>query len=146
MRETYVIIPCGGEKATEATEARNLYTSSTFRMALEAAEASADEVTVLVLSAKHGLITLDTVVAPYDTKMGQPGSVTADEVAAQAQAHGIVWGAADVYAFLPSAYFKVLDEALRSDDVYAADVYEVNSGIGDQRGICASVRRSAIAA
>lgn len=141
-RPVFVVIPCGGEKLDTPARARDLYTSSMFRLALAAAENSVPEgteATVLVLSAQHGLITLDTWIAPYDVKMGDPGSVTADEVAEQAQALGITYGA-DVYSLCPSRYFTVLDEALRHDDVYAADVYEADAGIGYQRHTCTVVR------
>lgn len=134
MSSTYIIIPCGGAKAPEASPARDLYTGSSFRLALTAAEVEAAEcgAEILILSAKHGLISPDQIIAPYDVKMGDTGSISADAVATQAEAAGIVWGC-DVYAFLPAAYFRVLDEALRTHDVYAADVYEADAGIGYQR-------------
>lgn len=146
---TWVIIPCGAEKAAEASPARSLYTGGMFRLALQAAEALAAEegAEVLVLSALHGLVTLDQVLAPYDCKMGDPGSVTPERLAEQAQALGMTWdNGADVYAMLPGAYFRALDAALRTDDVYAADVYEADAGIGYQRGTAANVRRSYTAA
>ncbi len=135
QRRTVAVIPCGTEKADGPCEARDLYTSSGFRLALDAALNIAHHRDVFVLSALHGLVPLDTVLAPYELRMGQPGCVTAETVAAQAEAHGIAWGD-DVYALLPRDYFRTLDAALRTLDVYAADVYEVNAGIGDQRHIC----------
>lgn len=137
---TWMIVPCGSEKADSPRPAAQLYTGSTFRMALAAAQAEATgtDGRVLILSALHGLIDPTDVVAPYDTKMGDPGSVSVELLAAQAAAHGITWGA-DVYAFLPNAYFAKLDAALRTDDVYAAQVYEGTAGIGDQRHVCAVV-------
>jgi hypothetical protein len=56
-------------------------------------------------------------------------------------AYGIEWGT-DVYAMLPKAYFRVIDEAFRTDDVYAQDVYEADAGIGYQRGTCSTVVRT----
>lgn len=143
-RPTFVIIPCGADKAAQPMPAAQLYTGSMFRLALQAAAEAADNATILILSALHGLVTLDQVLAPYDCKMGDPGSVTAERVAEQAQALGITWEArADVYALLPKAYFKVLDQALRADDVFAADIYEADPGIGYQRGTCACIKRAA---
>ena len=141
VRPTFIVIPCGAEKATEATAARDLYTGSMFRLALAAATAEADAVngTVLILSALHGLVGLDDTVAPYDVRMGDAGSVEAKTIARQAEGRGISWGA-DVYAFLPRAYFSKLDEALRDLDVYPADVYEADAGIGFQRHTCSVVR------
>jgi hypothetical protein len=142
-RPTYYVVPCGGHKLDRPAPARDLYTSSSFRLALAAAETDAEFSggTVLVLSALHGLVALDTVLAPYDTKMGDTGSVTPATVTAQALALGIDWGA-DVYAFLPARYFDVLDEALRDLYVYPADVYEATAGIGEHRHVCAVVRDS----
>jgi hypothetical protein len=97
---------------------------------------------VLILSAAHGLVDPTTVLAPYDTKMGQRGAITPTAIAHTAQLHGIDYGT-EVYAFLPRRYFEALHVALAELDVYPADVYEAATrGIGDQRGTVASVRRS----
>jgi hypothetical protein len=93
---------------------------------------------VLILSALRGLVELDAVIEPYDLRMGAPGSVTAEQLAGQAQALGIDWGS-DVYAFLPRAYLARLDEALRTLDVYVQDVYEACGGIGEQRRVLSIV-------
>lgn len=150
-RPIYLIIPCGADKSDHAAPARDLYTGGMFRMSLAAAESEAADTgaTVLILSALHGLITLDTVLAPYNVKMGDAGSVTAEQVAEQADALGMLVEnemgdrRADVYAFLPNAYFKVLDSALKPEGVYAAQVYEACGGIGEQRGVCRVVRDAA---
>lgn len=135
------IIPCGQDKLDAPAPAADLYCGDMFRMSIAAARsiAEGDDAQVLVLSALHGLVQLDQVIAPYDLRMGAPGSVTAETVAAQALALGIDWGA-DVYALLPSAYFEVLDAALRTLDVYPADVFEADAGIGFQRRTCRFVR------
>lgn len=82
---------------------------------------------------------------PYDMRMGETGSVTVEQLAAQAEALGITWGEeqwngevldrSEVYAFLPRAYFEVLHAALRTLDVYPTPVYEACGGIGDQRRV-----------
>lgn len=141
--KTWIIIPCGAEKLDAPAPAEQLYSSSSFRMALAAAKAQAEEEggEVLILSALHGLVQLDQVIAPYDVRMGDAGSVGPELIAAQARALGIVWEARpDVYAFLPRSYFAVLDEALRADDIFAAPVYEATRGIGDHRGVCRLAR------
>lgn len=147
-RPTFLVIPCGAAKADAPAAARDLYLSGHFRLVLSAAlaEAEACDGTVLVLSAEHGLVTLDQVVAPYDAKMGDPGAIDRrpggiEELAAQAAALGITWEArADVYALLPARYFAALAAALRLDDVFAADVYEDLVGIGEQRHVAVVVR------
>lgn len=48
--------------------ARDLYTGALFRKSVTFAEATCDQ--WLVLSAEHALLHPDTVVAPYDTRLG----------------------------------------------------------------------------
>jgi hypothetical protein len=142
-RRTVAIIPCGAAKLDRSAPARDLYTGSQFRMALAAAAEIDDEVQVLVLSAKYGLITLDTILDPYDVKMGDAGSVDPCDLILQASALELNAGEVDVYALLPKAYFETLDEALRFRGVYAADVYEADAGIGYQRGTLSTIVRTA---
>lgn len=144
---TYVI-PCGGRKLDRRAPARELYVGSLFRHTLDNAERSARLDTevlgrparVLILSAKHGLITPDTVLDPYDLRMDEPGSVTAATLAVQAAALGIGWGS-EVYALLPRPYLARLDEALHTLDVWVQDVYETCGGNGDQRHVNAVIGR-----
>lgn len=142
-RPMVCVVPCGSEKLDHPAMARDLYTSTMFRLAWDAAmaevEAYEGQARILILSALHGLIDPATIVDPYDVKMGDPGSVSPETVTGQAIALGVEWGD-DVYGFLPSAYQSVLDEALRVLDIYPQQVYEATSGIGDQRHVCAVVR------
>jgi hypothetical protein len=146
----YFIIPCGAAKTDEANAARDLYTGSAFRMALTAAieEAAATErdlgqaSKVMILSALHGLVDLDTVLDPYDVKMGDEGSVEAWVLAEQAAYLGFEYGDT-VVAMLPKAYREVLAKALDALDITVMDVYEASPGIGYQRGTAASITRSA---
>lgn len=141
--ETWAIVPCGADKVEGViVPAVELYTSSTFRSAVAAARTIAAEGRILILSAKHGLIALDALVEAYDVRMGDEGSVEADTLAEQAEAHGIEWGD-DVYGLLPRAYFDRLDTALRQLDVYAAPVYEGTAGIGEQRSVTRILREAA---
>lgn len=148
---TYVI-PCGAGKIDVPAPARDLYTGSMFRHTLENALRAVDldaaaglgDGRVLILSAKYGLVDLDTVLEPYDLRMGDKGSVTAETLTAQALALGIDWGA-DVYALLPRPYLARLDEALRELDVYVQDVYEVSGGILGQKRINVHVGRADVA-
>ncbi|GHB91656.1 hypothetical protein GCM10010306_103590 [Streptomyces umbrinus] len=59
--------------------------------------------TVLVLSALYGLVPLDRVLAPYELRMGQPGSVTGDQLRAQARELGVE-RATEVVVLAGSAY------------------------------------------
>lgn len=61
------LVGCGKKKLDRAAPARELYTGPLFRAALRYAEAMCDR--VFVLSAKHGLLDIDTVVEPYDLRL-----------------------------------------------------------------------------
>jgi len=88
---TIIVIPCAAAKSATPAPARSLYTSFNFAHTLGAAELEAIDTervcgtstTVMILSAEHGLVELDQVLAPYDTKMGQAGCVTPATIAAQ---------------------------------------------------------------
>lgn len=144
MCRDFLVVPCGGEKLSRAAPARDLYVGQMFRNTLGAAlaEAEGTDAEILVLSALHGLVRLDQVLEPYDVRMGDAGSVTAERLRAQAEALGIDW-TATVYGLLPSAYLDALDAALRPSDVYVQDVYETCRGIGEQRGVNRHVREIA---
>lgn len=141
---TVIVIPCSGAKLDSPAAARDLYTGTMFRHQLAAAtdEAAAVNGTVMILSALHGLVGLDDMIAPYNTKMTDTDHVTASTVAQQATDLGITWGT-EVFSMLPNAYRVVLHEALTSLDVYPQDIYEASPGIGYQRGTCSSILRAA---
>lgn len=63
----FALLACSAGKLDRPAPARELYTGQLFRLSLQVAEALAD--TVLVLSAKHGVVTLDQVLAPYDLSL-----------------------------------------------------------------------------
>lgn len=141
---TTYVIPCGAAKVVEPAPARYLYIGRMFRHTLTAVErlVALDEAEgngparVLILSARHGLVDLDRVLAPYDMRMRDAGAVTAEALTAQATALGIV---DRVYAFVPRAYLARLDAALQPLGVAVQDVYEGCRGIGDQRAVNARV-------
>lgn len=62
--KTVVLIGCSGPKLDRAAPARDLYTSALFKKCVAYAEALGAE--WAVLSAKHGLVQPDQVLAPYD--------------------------------------------------------------------------------
>jgi hypothetical protein len=142
-----LVIPCSGAKASKPEQARALYTGDMFRHTLRAALAAArwcDDhgvpARVLILSAKHGLISLARETSPYDLKMGDPGSVTPDTLAGQARQLGITPGHL-VCAFLPRLYLARLEEALRDGGAAVRDMYKGTRGIGEQRHVNAEVTR-----
>ncbi len=62
------LIACASQKQAHEAKARDLYTSTLFRLNLEYAVARGAE-PIYILSAKYGLLALDTVVAPYDVTL-----------------------------------------------------------------------------
>lgn len=135
-QEPVVIIACTRDKADEPASAAELYQGATFGLNLRAALAETDGDTsrVLILSARHGLVSLDTVLAPYDTTMGDADAVAVPVVRAQAEAHGLA-DHREVYAMVPQAYYAVLAEALEEIGTYPAPVFEGARGVGDQRHV-----------
>lgn len=61
------LVGCSGPKLKHAAPARQLYTSQLFRATLAFAEARHN--VVYIISAKHELVALDQVIAPYDKTM-----------------------------------------------------------------------------
>lgn len=62
------LVGCAAMKLGEPAPARNLYRSQLFRKAAAYAEATCAH--WYVLSAKHGLVAPNTVLAPYDVQLG----------------------------------------------------------------------------
>lgn len=60
-------IGCSAQKLDRHAPARELYTGALFKLALQYAELVADR--VYVLSAEHGVVSLDRELAPYDARL-----------------------------------------------------------------------------
>ncbi|MFK0121614.1 DUF6884 domain-containing protein [Streptomyces sp. NPDC090994] len=129
-----IVIPCSGRKLDHPAEAGKIYTGSLHTHARRTADAlTAHGGTVLVLSARHGLLPLDRVIEPYDHTWADPGSVTAAELRAQAAALGLT--GADVVLLTPGAYTS------RALDVWPhARTPLAHLGIGAQRGRLTALR------
>ncbi|WP_405508818.1 hypothetical protein OG323_22640 [Streptomyces cyaneofuscatus] len=85
-----VVIPCGAAKLDREAPAAELYTGSYHRACARAAAAlTVDGGTILILSALHGLVPLDRVLAPYNLRMGAPGSIAPDALREQARELGL---------------------------------------------------------
>jgi hypothetical protein len=68
------LVGCASQKLQRPAPARELYVSQLFRKASAYAEATCDR--WYILSAKHGLVHPDTVLEPYDVRLGtnHPGT------------------------------------------------------------------------
>ncbi|MGW1674594.1 DUF6884 domain-containing protein [Streptomyces sp. NPDC002324] len=101
-----VVIPCSGRKLDRSAPAGEIYTGTLHRRARRTADVlTSTGGTVLVLSALHGLVPLDRVIEPYDHQWSDPGSITVDELRAQADAFGLA-DAERVILLTPSDYTK----------------------------------------
>ncbi len=141
------IIPCAAAKHQQTAQAEFLYESQNFQAQLECAKSNCDE--VLILSAKHGLLSLDEWVEPYDVKMGEgsPEEITWQEVAHQVRDRFMVWNeetyswempeGIDFDAWLPRKYFfKLQDCFLQGNlDFHPVNALEGNHGIGEQKAM-----------
>lgn len=148
-----VVVACAATKREYPATAADLYCSNHFTFMLSAARSEAADTTrvcgkpagVAIVSALHGLVDLDTVIAPYDLKMGQPGACGPDLLAAQLCARR----PDEIIAMLPAAYLKVLSAGVHIvneagiADIVLMDAFEAAPGIGYQRGVAASLLRSA---
>ncbi|QKW06968.1 hypothetical protein HUT18_11730 [Streptomyces sp. NA04227] len=85
------VIACSVKKLDHTAPARELYTGSYFRACWGAAASLAEQhdALVLVLSARHGLVTLDTELEPYDTHIGDRDAVSDLLLQAQARKLGV---------------------------------------------------------
>ncbi|AOT23210.1 hypothetical protein SEA_TAQUITO_90 [Mycobacterium phage Taquito] len=131
------VIACAAAKLDEPAPAAELYTSANFRLMLRAARAQAGPGgRVLILSALHGLLDLDTVVAPYNVKMGDAGCIGAAELAAQLRARGLDAPGARITTLLPRAYAQRLAEAVAlAGEAKQVDLFADAPGIGYQRAV-----------
>ena len=70
-RLTVALVACAAAKLTRAAPAEELYVSALFRKSRAYAERSADH--WYILSAMHGLVRPEDVIAPYDLTLNQMG-------------------------------------------------------------------------
>lgn len=78
----YVLVSCGARKRPANSRAYRLYTGSFFRSQWNWATAIAPASRIRILSALHGIISPMVYLDPYDLKMGDPGSVTVEQIRA----------------------------------------------------------------
>lgn len=69
--KTIVLISCGAKKAKEELKAEDLYISPLFKKSLAYAKTLTTTDNIYILSAKHHLLPLDKVIAPYDEFLGK---------------------------------------------------------------------------
>lgn len=127
-RGPLVVVPCGARKRAHPAAAKDLYISSYQQLCLRAAYALTAPANIRILSGRHGLLELDTVIEPYNMRLGEPGSVTADDIFDQATATGII-DAPDVVALAGKDYTRVVTATWP----HARTPLAGSRGIGDQQ-------------
>lgn len=152
-RHVLILVACGATKLSKPAPAENLYCSGHFALMLAAARSEAADTMrvcggtarVAIVSALHGLVDPTTVLEPYNLKMGQLGSITTERVATQ-----LSYAPPDeIVAMLPAAYLRVLTAAVDAlneagrADIAVLNAFETAPGIGYQRGVAASLLRTA---
>lgn len=85
--DALVIVPCGTAKLDRAAPAGRMYIGSYHRACRRAADRLGGR--LFILSARHGLLTPDTVIEPYEQRMNTPGAVTVPTLRAQARRLGV---------------------------------------------------------
>jgi len=138
-KSDFVIIPCGNAKLGTAAPASEFYTGSMFQDALRTARKLYTDDRIYVLSAKHGLVTLDQVLEPYDLKMGDEGSISASALAESMDRLGIE---GTVVSLLPKMYDKLFTEAA-AGKLDIDHYFEGSRGIGDQKARLSQLRDTA---
>ncbi|MFE7135808.1 DUF6884 domain-containing protein [Streptomyces sp. NPDC057638] len=133
-----VIIGCGKGKLDHPARAGVMYTGDFHWLCRQTAE---ELITtggrIYVASGLHGLLDLDTEIQPYDVRLGDPGSVTADDIRAQVQARAVSDARVTVlagkrYTALMRAAWAGLEAPL-----------EGSRGIGEMKSRLSRIRSSA---
>jgi hypothetical protein len=136
-RRELVIVGCGAAKLDRPAAAAELYTGQHFRACLLTARALVPDALIRILSARHGLLELDELVQPYDVKLGQAGSITGHELAAQAWERGLL-GPRPVTCLCSAAYVALARQVWPGLIAPLA-----GQGIGCQRHTLAVIRAAA---
>jgi hypothetical protein len=113
-----VIVGCGAAKRDHAAFAAELYTGPYFRSCLAYARTQAPEDRIRILSAKHCLVRLDTVLEPYNLRLGRGDTSLFLAVRYQARHEGLL-DARRVLVVAGSAYVRVCAEVWPCDHLTA---------------------------
>jgi len=142
-----VVVPCGRAKLTRPAPAGELYVGGQHLLARQAADRLLVElqgVELMILSALHGLVALDRMLAPYDVTIVDDDAIGTFDLAAQLQ------DVDHIVALTPNGYTRLLLDAaavgrLGLPRTRVVPVLAGCRGIGDQRGRLAGIRRDGLA-
>ncbi|MFF8283397.1 DUF6884 domain-containing protein [Streptomyces albus] len=142
-RRKVVVIQCGEKKAKPSWEkyhyrgvipAGQLYIGSYHRSLRLAASALTNPYLTWIMSARHGLVPLKRPLGPYDVKLGDPKSITAEEM--RRHTASLDLADADVIFLGGRKYADLFRESVPHA------VTPLTGGLLTQRSQCAAVRRS----
>jgi len=129
-----VLIPCGAAKLDRAAFAAEVYTSSHFRLGLQAALALTVPERVRIVSARHGLVRLDAWLEPYDATIPTDTAPERDELVATvaAQLAQLEHQGATRYSvsLLPARYQQLVADAARQAQPRVSVPPSLLSGLG----------------
>ncbi|WP_225731072.1 MULTISPECIES: YaaA family protein [unclassified Nocardia] len=129
------VLACGARKADRPRTAAELYIGSYTRLCLRAARTLVPDSDIRILSARFGLLRLDTVIPPYDTRLGTVGAITADRLHTQAASEGLLDRAVTILA--PKAYTTLAQQIWPDARTPLAGA----RGIGEQQHRLATIIR-----
>lgn len=101
------VVGCGAAKRALPSAARNLYVGNLFRSAYAYAR-RAGAAPIWILSAKHGLVASDVVLAPYSAKVTDFDRVELAAWVALVRAQLASLPAGEILALLPADYEAAL--------------------------------------
>jgi hypothetical protein len=136
-----IVVGCGASKLDHPADAADLYTGQHYRLCLAAARSIAADDSIMILSARYGLVTLTQRLMPYDLTLGQPGAVGPNKVLTQAVVHRVLGRPVIVLA---SARYADLIRQVWDDGMVTAPL--AHQGIGRQRATLARIRREGVTA
>lgn len=87
-RDLIIVITCGARKVDHPAPAWQLYTGTWFKALWNWASTVVPRSRIMIMSAKHGLLHANQITAPYNVRMGDPGSVDSAAIARQVAALG----------------------------------------------------------
>jgi hypothetical protein len=130
-RQTVVLVSCVGKKLSRPAEAGELYQSPWFKKARAFAEHAGDR--WFILSAEHGLLGPDWIVAPYDTTLKTMPRAERKQWASSVMATllNVLRPRDRVVILAGIAYREFLEPSLRSRG-YVVEVPMRGLGIGRQ--------------
>lgn len=78
------LVACGGAKRQHPAQAGALYIGAYFTACLKTAYRLTEPDMIRILSAKHGLLRLTDIIAPYNLRLGNVGAIDGVKLRAQA--------------------------------------------------------------